>query len=88
VNTTDTSIIRSEVPLATLDDEHTARLRAHALEAWREAELQVQAQWDAYVDADRGSARASFTAYLAALDAEAATAAALARTYLHPAAAV
>jgi hypothetical protein len=68
-------------PISHIDRRHGARRRAQALELWREAELQVQAQWDAYLAADRGSARTAFAAYLAALDAEAATAAALAETF-------
>ena len=76
----------SEVPARGFDDTH--RLRASALEAWREAEAQVQARWDAFLAADRPSRRrAAFAAYLAALDAEAATADALARTHLDLAAA-
>ena len=53
---------------------------ARALEAWREAELQVHAQWDAFLVADRRSRRSAFAAYVAALDAEAAAADTLART--------
>ena len=73
----------SEVPIRSLDDTHRAQLRERALDAWREAETQVQARWDAFLAADRPSRRrAAFAAYLAALDAEAATADALARTHL------
>ena len=68
-------------PISRIDRRHGARRREQALDAWRDAELQVQAQWDAYLEADRGSARTAFAAYLAALDAEAATAATLAETF-------
>ena len=75
MNTIDTS------PIRRIDRTHGARVQAQALDAWREAELQVQARWDAYLATDRGSAHAAFTAYLAALDAEAAAAAALAEAF-------
>jgi hypothetical protein len=75
VNAIDMSHIRR------IDRSRGARDRARAVEAWREAELQVQAQWDAYLAADRGSAGLAFAAYVAALDAEAATAVALAHTF-------
>ena len=75
----------AEVPIGILDDR--AQLGARALEAWREAELQVHARWDAFLGADRGSRRAAFAAYLAALDAEAAAADALVRARLDPVAA-
>ena len=88
MNTTDMNTTRSsEVPIGTVGGEDRAQLQARAHDAWREAELQVQARWDAYAAADRGSARAAFAAYLAALDAEAATAAVLAGTHPDPAAA-
>jgi hypothetical protein len=77
-----------EVPIRSLDDTQRAELRASALDAWREAEAQVQARWDAFLAADRPSRRrAAFAAYLAALEPEAATADALARTHLDLAAA-
>ena len=44
-------------------------------------------RWDAFLGADRGSRRAAFAAYLAALDAETAAADALAQTHLDMAAA-
>jgi hypothetical protein len=48
------------------------------LEAWREAELLVRVRWETFVEAE-GVARAGvFAGYLAALDAEAAAAGALA----------
>jgi hypothetical protein len=82
-----TSAARSpEVPLGTLDDDHLAELEARALDAWRDAELQVHAWWDAYRVADRGSRRAAFVSYVA-LDAEAAAAHALAQSHLDLAAA-
>lgn len=81
MNTTDMS------PLGRLDRTLGVRLQARARDAWRDAELQVQARWDAYVDADREASRDAFVAYLAALDAEASAAAALAQTHLDPAAA-
>jgi hypothetical protein len=88
MNTTHMNTARpSEVPIGTVGREDRGRLQARAHDAWREAELQVQARWDAYAAADRGSARAAFAGYLAALDAEAATAAVLAQTHLDPAAA-
>jgi hypothetical protein len=75
----------AEVPIGILDDR--AQLEARALDAWREAELQVHARWDAFLVADRGSRRATFAAYAAALDAETAAADALAQTHLDLAAA-
>jgi hypothetical protein len=75
VNATDVS------PISRIDRRDGVRRRAQALDAWRESELQVRAHWDAYLEADRGSARTAFAAYLAALDAEAATAAKLAETF-------
>ena len=75
----------AEVPIGILDDR--AQLGARALDAWREAELQVHARWDAFLGADRGSRRAAFAAYLAALDAETAAADALAQTHFDLAAA-
>jgi len=80
VNTIDMS------PIRRIDRKYGARVQAQALDAWREAELQVQARWDAYLAADRGSARAACAGYLEVLDAEAATAAALAEAF-NPAAA-
>jgi hypothetical protein len=65
----------------------TTSPEAGALDAWREAELQVHVRWDAYLVADRAARRAAFAAYLAALDAEAAAADGLAQTHVHLAAA-
>jgi hypothetical protein len=71
------------VPIRGLGDSHRAHLRARTLDAWREAEGQVQARWDELLAADRPSRRrTAFAAYMAALDAEAATAAALSQTHL------
>ena len=72
-----------EVSIGALDDANRAQLRAVALDVWREAESQVQAHWHAFLAADRPSRRrATFAAYLTALDAEAAAAEALAHTHL------
>jgi hypothetical protein len=57
-------------------------IQAHAHDAWREAELQVHARWDAYLVADRRSRRTAFASYLMALEAEAAAAEALAQTHI------
>ena len=77
-----------EVSIGALDDANRARLQEVALDVWREAESQVQAQWNAFLAADRPSRRrATFAAYLTALDAEAAAAEALAHTHLDLAAA-
>jgi hypothetical protein len=89
VNTTDISTAASpEVPIGILDDGHRGRLQARALGAWRDAETQVQARWDEFLAARRGSRRGAFAAYIAALDAEEAAAAALAHTHVDLAAAV
>jgi hypothetical protein len=66
---------------------YRAQLQAHAFDAWREAELQVHARWDALLMADRRSRRAAFAALTRALDAEAVAADALAQTHLDLAAA-
>jgi hypothetical protein len=58
-----------------------AQRRARALEAWRDAELVVQLQWDTFLVADLASRRDAFTVYRAALHAEAAAAGALADAY-------
>ena len=72
-----------EVSTGTRDDPNPAEIQAFALDMWREAEAQVQAQWDAFLAADRPSRRrAAFAAYLAALDAEAVAADARAQTHL------
>jgi hypothetical protein len=71
-----------EVSIGALDDTNRAQLRALALDAWREAEFEVQARWTAFLASDRPShRRATFAAYLTALDAEAAAAKALAHTH-------
>jgi len=70
-----------EPSIRTVDDINRAHLQAH--DAWRETEAQVRAQWAAFLAADRPSRRrAAFAAYLAALDAEAAAADALAHTHV------
>jgi hypothetical protein len=77
-----------EILIGAADDPGRAELQALALDVWREAEAQVQTRWDAFLAADRPSRRrADFAAYLAALDAEAAAADALAHTHLDLAAA-
>ena len=77
-----------QVSIGVLDDTNRAQLQALALDVWREAESQVQARWNAFLAADRPSRRrATFAAYLTALDAEAAAAEALAHTHLDLAAA-
>ena len=77
-----------EISIGALDDRNRAQLQALALDVWREAESGVHARWNAFVAADRPShRRASFVAYLTALDAEAAAAEALAHTHLDLAAA-
>jgi hypothetical protein len=60
--------------------------QAGALCAWRDAELLVQLRWDDFLEADRASRPDAFAAYVAALDAEAASADQLARTDLAEAA--
>jgi hypothetical protein len=86
VNITDISTAGShKAQLRTLD---RARLHDHAFDAWREAEQELLARWDAYLAADRPSRRrAAFAAYVAALDTEADAAHALAQTTLDLAAA-
>jgi hypothetical protein len=75
-----------EVSLGILDDTNRAQLQALALDGWREAESHVQARWSAFLTADRPAhRRPAFAGYLAALDAEAAAAEALAHTHLDPA---
>ena len=77
-----------QVSIGVLDDTNRAQLQALALDVWREAESQVQARWNAFLAADRPSRRrATFAAYLMALNAEAVAAEALAHTHLDPAAA-
>jgi hypothetical protein len=72
-----------EILIGAAHDTGRAELQALALDVWREAEAQVQTRWDAFLAADRPSRRrADFAAYLAALDAEAAAADALAQTHL------
>jgi hypothetical protein len=76
------------VSVETLDDRNRAQLQALALNAWREAESHVQTRWSAFLTADRPAhRRPAFAGYLAALDAEAAAAEALAHTHLDLAAA-
>jgi hypothetical protein len=57
---------------------HGARLQAHALATWRDAEQLVRLRWDDFLAVDRASRRGAFAAYVAALDAEAAAAGELA----------
>ena len=72
-----------EIPIGTLDDTNRAQLQDLALDAWREAAAQVQARWDAFLAADRPShRRATFAAYVAALDDEAIAADVRAQTHL------
>ena len=61
-------LVRSGTPL------YQAQLQARALSAWRDAELDVRARWDAFLVADGASRRDAFAAYVAALAAEAAAA--------------
>jgi hypothetical protein len=83
VNITDISTASPEIPLRSLDDENRAQLQDHAFDAWREAEQELLARWDACLAADRPSRRrAAFTAYVAALDTETEAAHALAQTTL------
>ena len=57
---------------------HHSQHRAHALYAWRDAELLVHLRWGDFRLADSSSRRGAFAAYVAALDAEAAAASDLA----------
>lgn len=63
-----TFLVRPGTPL------HQAQLEARALDAWRDAELVVQWQWDVFLVTDRASRRGAFAAYVAALDIESAAA--------------
>jgi hypothetical protein len=65
-------LVRHGTPL------YQAQLQARALSAWRDAELVVRTRWDVFLVADDPSRRDAFAAYVAALDAEAAAAGALA----------
>jgi hypothetical protein len=56
----------------------TARDRAQALDAWREAADLVATRWQRFAEAESEGRRWAFAAYVAALDAEAAAAAELA----------
>ena len=67
-----TFLIRRGTPL------DQARLQAHSLDTWRDAELLVQSRWDEFLLAEGGTRRGAFAAYLAALEAEAAAAGELA----------
>lgn len=67
-----TFLIRPGVPF------YGRQLRARGLQAWRTAADLVWARWDALRVATPENRSAAFTAYLAALDAEATAAAALA----------
>jgi hypothetical protein len=91
VSSIDISVPAShEVSLGTLDDTNRAQLQALALarDGWREAESHVKARWSAFLAADRPAhRRPAFAGYLAALDAEAAAAEALAHTHVDLAAA-
>jgi hypothetical protein len=70
-----TFLVRPGTPL------HRSQLQARALDAWRDAEQVVRLRWDTFVVAGSQSRRHAFAAYVAALDAEAAAAAALAETH-------
>ena len=63
------------------EQQHT-----RALNTWRAAENRVAERWSAYVGAHREARRGAYTAYLMALDAEAAAASALERHELGEAA--
>jgi hypothetical protein len=65
---------------------HGARLRALALESWREAEHLVAARWREWRAAGREDRPGAFAAYTCALDAEAAAADELAVLHLREAA--
>ena len=67
-----TFLVRRGTPL------YQAQVQARALSAWRDAELLVRSRWDAFLVAYGASRRHAFAAYVAALDEEAAAAAALA----------
>ncbi len=71
-----TFLIRPGVPF------YGRQLRARALRMWRLAADLVWARWDALREAAPENRSAAFAAYLAALDAEATAATALAN--LHP----
>ena len=53
----------------------TARGRAQALDAWREAADLVSTRWQLFLEADSEGRQWAFASYVAALDAEAAAAA-------------
>jgi hypothetical protein len=53
----------------------TARGRAQALDAWREAADLVSARWQLFLEAESEGRQWAFASYVAALDAEAAAAA-------------
>ena len=77
-----------ELSFGALDDTDREQLQALAFDVWREAESHVQARWNEFLAADCPSRRrATFAAYLTALDAEAAAADVLAQTHLDVAAA-
>jgi hypothetical protein len=56
----------------------TARGRAQALDAWREAASLVATRWQLFLEADPEGRRWAFGSYVAALDAEEAAAAEMA----------
>ena len=60
--------------------------RARALEAWRDAEALVGTRWHAFLEAEPETRRFAFASYVAALDAEEATATELASLALRLAA--
>ena len=70
-----TFLIRPGAPL------YQAQLQALALDMWRDAELLVQSRWDDFLVAKRASRPGAFSAYVAALDAEAAAAGELAHAH-------
>ena len=75
-----TFLIRPGVPF------YGRQLQARALRAWRIAANRVWARWEAVREATPENRSTAFAAYLAALDAEATAAAALANLRLSQAA--
>jgi hypothetical protein len=61
-------VVRRDTP------PYQGRPQVRALNAWRHAEQVVRLHWDAFLVAEGASRRDAFTAYIAALDAEAAAA--------------
>jgi hypothetical protein len=65
---------------------YTAHLQVRALAAWRTAAGLVAARWESVLVADRAARDDAFSAYVVALDAEAAAADELAALHLREAA--